>query len=184
MPKTYIIRPSAKYPDMLSAYSTIDDSYIGDPDYAEKLEQMGIAPQTVPGSTVSCIGFCEKENRWYGWSHRAMCSFGIGSEVKRGDCAYTPVDRDDFVVESINFWSDPGHEDVTAEWTRDDDGNEVVKVTWRYAADLKLIQNKKLHGTITSVHSYPPVTWGRGEWVAESIEDAKQMAMDFAEAVG
>ena len=39
------------------------------------LEQHGI-------KTVSCngaaIGFSEKEQKWYGWSHRAIYGFGIG----------------------------------------------------------------------------------------------------------
>ena len=33
-------------------------------------------------TTVSCngaaIGFSEKEQKWYGWSHRAIYGFGIG----------------------------------------------------------------------------------------------------------
>lgn len=32
------------------------------------------------------LGFSEKEQKWYGWSHRAIYGFGIGSEVKDGDC--------------------------------------------------------------------------------------------------
>ena len=34
------------------------------------------------------IGFSEKEQKWYGWSHRAIYGFGIGSKVKKGDCGY------------------------------------------------------------------------------------------------
>lgn len=35
---------------------------------------------------VCSIGFCEKEQKWYGWSHRALCGFGIGDMVNEGDC--------------------------------------------------------------------------------------------------
>lgn len=31
------------------------------------------------------IGFSEDEQKWYGWSHRAIYGFGIGYEVKEGD---------------------------------------------------------------------------------------------------
>ena len=34
------------------------------------------------------IGFSEKEQKWYGWSHRAIYGFGVGSKIKKGDCGY------------------------------------------------------------------------------------------------
>ena len=75
-------------------------------------EKHGIKKQTIPGHKVQSIGFSEEEQKWYGWSHRAIYGFGVGSKVKKGDCAY----------------------------------------------------NGK-------------------EWTAKNLEDAKKMAIDFAEAV-
>ena len=62
--------------------------YIGSLDRALQLvEKMGIAPELAhPGDRVCSIGWCEKEQKWYGWSHRAICGFGIGDEVSEGDC--------------------------------------------------------------------------------------------------
>lgn len=34
------------------------------------------------------VGFSEKEQKWYGWSHRARYGFGIGSKCKKGDAHY------------------------------------------------------------------------------------------------
>lgn len=34
------------------------------------------------------LGFSEAEQKWYGWA-RGIYGFGIGSKVKKGDCAYT-----------------------------------------------------------------------------------------------
>lgn len=34
------------------------------------------------------VGFSEKEQKWYGWSHRARYGFGIGSKCKKGDVHY------------------------------------------------------------------------------------------------
>jgi len=70
-----------------SAY-THDELYLGNPEEARFLcEKMGIRPELrTPTSKVCSIGFCEKEQKWYGWSHRAMGYFGIGSVVKEGDC--------------------------------------------------------------------------------------------------
>lgn len=37
----------------------------------------------------SCgVGFSEKEQKWYGWSHRAIYGFGVGSKCKKGDAHY------------------------------------------------------------------------------------------------
>lgn len=34
------------------------------------------------------LGFSEKEQKWYGWSHRAYYGFGIGHKVKKGHVGY------------------------------------------------------------------------------------------------
>ena len=44
----------------------------------------GIAPELRTGNSNTCsVGFSEREQKWYGWSHRAIYGFGVGSEV---DC--------------------------------------------------------------------------------------------------
>lgn len=181
--KTYVVEPDDFDGTYLIARSKIDNSYIGLPDFAQQLEDRGIAPQALPRNKVASIGFCEAENKWYGWSHRAMCGFGIGSKVSKGDCAYVPVDWDDFLEDAVRFWSDEGHEDTQAVRDKDKDGKDVARVSWVYASDEKLIPNTAIHGTTCSTLMYPPERWGRGQWVAETLDDAKQMAMDFAEGV-
>ncbi len=70
-----------------SAY-TLTGDYIGEPKFAHRLiVTWGIKPEKAnPSHKVCSIGFCDKEQKWYGWSHRAIFGFGIGSEVKKGDC--------------------------------------------------------------------------------------------------
>lgn len=72
---------------MRTAYTPTGD-WIGDSKSAYHLCQIrGIAPEKAhPTHCVCSIGFCEKEQKWYGWSHRAMYGFGIGDIVKEGDC--------------------------------------------------------------------------------------------------
>jgi len=42
----------------------------------------GISPtKSKSCHSVCSIGFSEKEQKWYGWSHRAACGFGIGDKV-------------------------------------------------------------------------------------------------------
>jgi len=70
-----------------SAYTPSGD-YIGDKKTAHFLvSKRGIKPEkSDPSHNVCSIGFCEKEQKWYGWSHRAIYGFGVGSKVEKGDC--------------------------------------------------------------------------------------------------
>ncbi len=87
MQKLIDIITSKEHVIVKSAY-TPNGNYIGDQKTAHYLiVKKGIKPEKEnPTHNVCSIGFCEKEQKWYGWSHRAICGFGIGSEVKEGDC--------------------------------------------------------------------------------------------------
>ncbi len=79
---------------MKSAYN-LDGHYIGNSVDAHRLVvQRGIMPELRPSADGECygsvcsIGFNEAEQKWYGWSHRAIFGFGIGHKIKKGDvCA-------------------------------------------------------------------------------------------------
>lgn len=72
-----------------------DGEYIGDVKFARLLTKKGIkAIKANKKANVCEIGFCEKEQKWYGWSHRAMYGFGIKHIVKKGSC------------ESISGWTE------------------------------------------------------------------------------
>lgn len=46
-------------------------------------------PLSKTGCNTVSIGFNEKEQEWYGWTHRGYGHFGIGYEVKKGSiCDY------------------------------------------------------------------------------------------------
>ncbi len=74
--------------------------YLGDPKMARFLIlKKGLDPLTIQplgndsngnggfGLTAQ-IGFHNAEQKWYGWSHRAIHGFGVGDVVKEGDvCA-------------------------------------------------------------------------------------------------
>lgn len=59
--------------------------YIGDEKNAKfLLDKRGLTklqPAYPEKYNVCNIGFNEKENKWVGWSHRAICSFGIGDKI-------------------------------------------------------------------------------------------------------
>lgn len=72
---------------VVSAYTNLGH-YIGDSKWAYRLYKRGIIPELISDKHKVCsIGFCQKEQKWYGWSHRAIFGFGVGDVVKEGDCA-------------------------------------------------------------------------------------------------
>jgi len=86
------IAEKARHPAEMETCYTTDGDWIGDPDTAKYLcEDRGIYPvhaDEIPkGALIPCsVGFCERDQKWYGWSHRAKFGFGIGDIVKQGDC--------------------------------------------------------------------------------------------------
>lgn len=74
--------------------------YIGDPETAEFLcVKKGIAPELMGAGKVCSIGFCEKDQKWFGWSHRAIFGFGVGDEVAEGDCCASSGWTDEYLAE-------------------------------------------------------------------------------------
>ena len=71
--------------EMHSGYS-FGGGYIGDmKDVAYLVDKRGITPELSNKKNTTCsIGFNEKENKWYGWSHRAICGFGLGNKIFDG----------------------------------------------------------------------------------------------------
>lgn len=160
---------------MKSAY-TQEGDYIGDPKSAYRLCKIrGIKPEKrTETSNVCSIGFSKNEKKWYGWSHRAIFGFGIGSETKRGDCAYVPSDVNELAKEY-------------REWNNKD--NLIIRDfrTLRVYCHSCDVVGKRDDGSLVMKRSnkldYYEVETGRGEWIAKTLDDAKQMAMDFAEGV-
>lgn len=158
------------------AYNNNGD-YIGGPENARFLcGKYGINPEVIDSESKVCsIGFSEKRNKWYGWSHRAICGFTIGSKVKFGDCAYRSKDKKEFVKELKRSLS--GKKNLII--------REGVDTSCSYSLKNKrglIISYDNNNSNVFYWECYPE-KWGRGEWVAQTMEDAKQMAMDFARDV-
>jgi len=83
-----------------SAYTPNGD-YIGSSRNAHYLiVKRGIKPELAdPTNNVCSIGFCEREQKWYGWSHRAIFGFGVGDVVKKGDCTASSGYTDEYLKE-------------------------------------------------------------------------------------
>ncbi len=74
---------------------------IGDNRLANFLcKKHGIKPEKrVKEHNCCSIGFSEREQKWYGWSHRACYGFKIGDVVCEGDCVTSSGWTDDYLRE-------------------------------------------------------------------------------------
>lgn len=86
----------------VSAQSKQDGSYIGDPEDAyRKITRYGITEFFKFGSdcNVASIGWSPSQQKWYGWSHRALYGFKIGDTVKEGDCCASSGYTDEYLAD-------------------------------------------------------------------------------------
>ena len=130
------------------------------------------------------VGFNPVEQKWYGWSHRAVFGFGVGATCKAGNCGFMPKTKEEFRINCLNFWGDLDMEDshkknvCAVEVSKD--GKLGVYVKFEY--DDK-VPNESLRDTISGHFSPYPDEWGKGEWTATTLDEAKEMAIDFARSV-
>jgi hypothetical protein len=159
---------------MKSAY-TPDGAYLGDSVWAYRLCKVrGIKPELrTPHSNVCSIGFCEREQKWYGWSHRAMWGFGVGDSVKKGDCAYVPAIPQELYDELLEY--------------NKPENLEILSAGVRIRVPMSKVGIRDLETNTTewieTEPGYHIVETGRGEWTAATLDDCRQMACDFAEGV-
>lgn len=70
--------------EMVNCYSADSGHWIGDAKMARFLcIKRGLVnvQKANPKHCVCSIGFNKSEQKWYGWSHRAICGFGVGDMI-------------------------------------------------------------------------------------------------------
>ena len=118
-----------------------------------------------PDNKVCSVAFSTSEQKWYGWSHRAIYGFGIGATCRKGDCHYNP---DNF--EEFRYRENMGACHCLIEDYQIDEGTNK----------LLCLDNGRLE---CSEDTCPNYTQGSGEWTAQTLEDCKLMAITFAKSV-
>ena len=186
--------------------SWIDGSYItrvGMEDHVKFLLKRGITEQiqSNDGGGSACIGFNPEEQKWYGWSHRAMYGFGVGSTCKKGDCGYkpeTPQKLFDSVTKPDEGgwqWQKPENVELIEDGIRvrtpmvqliGSDGSEGE--TAKFISDacddiVNMDQSVNYIASQPAEPEYWELRCGRGEWTAKTLEEARLMAEDFASGV-
>ena len=172
-----------------SAY-TPDGYYIGDSKLAYRLCKLrGIKPELVNNSWSVCsIGFCEREQKWYSWSHRAMYGFDIGSTCRKDHYHYVPATFEELASDChCKEAENMCNANASSKWSNPPTLEDAVTFHGEEYCDGKELEEMALMpvpGTeILPVKCCPEncvFELGRGEWTAETLEDAKQMAIDFA----
>lgn len=182
--------------EMVACY-TPEGHYIGSPSTARYLLHFGLTQiQTLTGNNVCSLGWCEAEQKWYGWSHRALYGFGIGSRVRKGDVAYRPATpealKEDLTTPDEDGWAWQKPQDVTLI-----EGGVRVRVRpimvhavaeTPHELDEPLTMEGGEHSEpmiamYPTEEEYFEIKCGRGEWVARTLEEAREMAEDFASEI-
>ena len=158
-----------------NAYTMLGD-YIGAPDKAHDLcDELLILPRPVHdkdvGSGKICqIGYCDIAQRWYAWGKHGIDSFCVGTKVKMGHPSFVARDLEEFIEQINTHYSEIAGEELVT--VKDEvDGTEGVLTSSRDLQDGDHPQE---------LFTPLPDVWGRGEWTAETTEEAKKMAQDFA----
>lgn len=171
-------------------YSKVDGSYltrVGMENDLNYLLKLGVSEQIQSGygePSTACIGFNPTEQKWYGWSHRAIYGFGVGSECKKGSCGYSASNKKDFAEENLRWYCDTDMDetykvDISAKEAIQE-GKLGVKVEYTYN---NKVPNESMRSTTHFVFEPYPKKWGKGEWTANSLNEAREMAVDFAKGV-
>lgn len=160
-------------------------TFVGMEENLKYLMDRGITEgvQSIDGGRVACIGFSPKDQKWYGWSHRAIFCFKIGHTIDSEKIGFEPSNEEEHNESCLNFWADDfsnASDDKKVE-TVVRNGVKGSLVTYTYDDE---VPNKKLRGTKYENFTPFPDKWGKGEWTAKTLEDAKQMAIDFARDIG
>jgi len=186
---------------LVSLFSRLDGSYAGCPRNGQFYLDKGLTqlqashPFDKDKETISTsLGFNEEDQKWYGWSHRAFYGFTIGSSCKKGDCAYIPDSADELYNDLVD------EENVKPEDVIKNDTSISIKHYYYNTSpsnDPEVYNSEKeIPGGSIEVSDeaieYPEepdgfelqeIKIGRGAWTALTLDDAKQMAMDYASGV-
>jgi hypothetical protein len=165
---------------------TIDDVYIGSPEMAKKLcDEHDVTPDPAYNIYGVCsVGFSITEQRWYGWTQTGYASFGIGDRVEPGSYAYRPSNRGEFLEMVLRGYEKykiikvrPELEGFSIEYViNEPEDPELVKQLTAIYGDRKIPKLNSGHQVVFVPY---PEEFGRGTWTAETLDDCRQMAIDF-----
>ena len=177
---------------MKMAYTRNGD-YMGGKEWGHRLcVKRGIAPEKIsPEVNICQIGFSNRDQKWYGWSHRAIYGFEIGSSVVKGDIAYVSNTfaemwgtlRGMFEATPLEERGEAYFDPRIRNLALTEDNNTLVVSGEREMQHYA--EEPDVNGAeVPTATSWEPFTeryeLGKGEWTAQTLVDAKEMAVAFA----
>ena len=189
----YIAKSDIQDDDGMVYLSKFDNSYITRVGMEENIKYL--ADREITEELTHGVGFSPKDNKWYGWSHRAIYGFTIGSTCKKGDCHYVASTPEELIDDHAEFFRDIS--DESAEQNRkecqilpDRSGIRILPApivipVVESIQDIEEGLNNPESLDVADINegSYYIIECGKGEWTAKTMEDAKQMAIDFNKGV-
>lgn len=175
----------------LVSYHNNMGHYIGDEKVANLLHDRGIYPELANDDNKVCsVGYCEKEDKWYGWSHRAMYGFGVGDRVREGDCAFVANTPEQAVEDLSKFYENNQHTRYDITCIGEDENCFKMKIVKNIYSEEEAGRDRdKIHipneyvGWSMEEPIYQEVPRGVGKWQAKNLADVRTMACDFAQSV-
>jgi len=79
--------------------SKFDNSYLTHVGMEDSIKHLAL--HDITDELTHGVGFSPKEGKWYGWSHRAINGFKVGSTCKKGDCHYNS-DRGEWTAKTMS----------------------------------------------------------------------------------
>lgn len=153
-------------------FSKYDDSFIAFVGMEKDVRLL--ARHEITDCLTRGVGYSPKDHKWYGWSHRMIYGFTIGSTCKIGDCHFVARTIEEEVENTRLFWLNEGYENTKVVAI----SSTKIEVTLEIKDEDGNIKHK------THVDVFDPDYVGRGEWVAKTMDDAKRMAEDYNRGVG
>ena len=145
------------------------------------------------------IGLSSKDQLWYGWTHRGIAYFGIGTHVKKGNVAYTADNVYELYYDIIQWNKDYSDFNIDCYKIKDNTvvieypmiqcklGKECPKLKHEleFDADVPYPPEVKAHECeyVEAESEFRTVNIGKGEWTAKTLEDAKEMAIAFRNGI-
>lgn len=128
-------------------------------------------------SRTAQIGFNPEKHVWWGWSHRAGYGFGVGSKCTIGNVHFNPSNP-------VELRKKIEGRMKSEEYLESFEIHRIKEFgQWGYLLTRKFtdqVPNPGMKNSIQREFIPYPESWGRGEWEATNLEDARQMAIDFA----
>lgn len=169
--------------------------------HAQQYANLDIEPIDISNlhkGRVFCVGKSNVDGKYYGWSHRAISGFAVGSRIKIDNPAYKACNLGELIKITNDFWSEPEYEYTNScivPFNHHPDYNEEFKAqlskdgfrtdytimtTWLYNDK---VPNEKIRNTISGTFTFVPQKFVGSRKYAKTQRHALQMAIDFAEGV-